>query len=505
MKKKLISIVSLACASALAVSLVGCGKDDDGQKNPVATSYVSLDINPSIELILDGDDNVMSVRGTNEDGQVLLYNEQGIIGEDVDDAVEKITKLAVDMGYLAEDNKVVGTSVSSNSDKNANRILTEINATVKSSANEVGLTVTTNAEGAYSLVRKYEEFKAKYPSNAEIQALTITEFKLAYSASESGEITVEAAVKLDQDKLIQMISEPHDKAEEYTTTAFAKARETAQAIYDVAVGTLEDGLYAKHYLSAQNMPNHLSTCWYGSAYQAYKSLSRGLNGTANAIKYVEDMSSYELSEEQTQSVLTALNLTAEDVDLIKNSDGKVTVESVEAYADKLFKNSESGEALTAIKQELTTALRDVEGQLAVIVKELVEEHEQEITDMLTTAEGIINLIPNIGLTDALTTFKADFSEIVGQMKTAISDGTITSYEVRDIAKVMEEKAAQMLTKIEADLSEEELASVEAEKEKLGAQLATLKATMDNAINEAETTAKARLNELKNQRLQDLPA
>ena len=91
------------------------------------------------------------------------------------------------------------------------------------------------------------------------------------------------------------------------------------------------------------------------------------------------------------------------------------------------------------------------------------------------------------------------------MKTAIEDGTITSYEVRDLAGDMEEKATEMFNKISEDLSEEEVSAINTEKEKLNTQLASLKATLDKAIDDAELQAKARLSELKTQRLQNLPA
>ena len=75
MKKKiLIAILLLAVASTC---LVACTKDEgnDAESN---RAYVSLDINPAIELIADGDNVVTNARGENEDGLVLLYNETGM-------------------------------------------------------------------------------------------------------------------------------------------------------------------------------------------------------------------------------------------------------------------------------------------------------------------------------------------------------------------------------------------------------------------------------------------
>ena len=67
MKRKILATVIILCmAFAACFALVACAPDE--QK---AASFVSLDINPSIELTLDSHDKVLSVRGANEDGQVL--------------------------------------------------------------------------------------------------------------------------------------------------------------------------------------------------------------------------------------------------------------------------------------------------------------------------------------------------------------------------------------------------------------------------------------------------
>lgn len=48
MKKKIMAVSAIACAGVMSLSLAACGGGE-----PEAASYVSLDINPSIELTLD--------------------------------------------------------------------------------------------------------------------------------------------------------------------------------------------------------------------------------------------------------------------------------------------------------------------------------------------------------------------------------------------------------------------------------------------------------------------
>ena len=90
MKKIAILLTLVLCVTLLTVSLAACNKDD-GEDLTDATAFVTVDINPSVELTLNAEGKVLSAYGANEDGKVLLYGEAGIVGESVDKAVENIT------------------------------------------------------------------------------------------------------------------------------------------------------------------------------------------------------------------------------------------------------------------------------------------------------------------------------------------------------------------------------------------------------------------------------
>lgn len=139
MSKKLFSTFLVAfIVLVLSFSLIACtptndesSNDDNTNQNQQQTntnppttpqveeacSFVSLDINPEISLTIDENELVVSVYGENEDGQVLLYEESAnIVGKDIESAIDKIVSLAIEYGYLDEENKVVGTTVSSADD-----------------------------------------------------------------------------------------------------------------------------------------------------------------------------------------------------------------------------------------------------------------------------------------------------------------------------------------------------------------------------------------------------
>ena len=63
MKQKIAIILCLALVLVLGLTLVACNKDSE--KEATAQSFVSLDINPEINLTLDKNNKVISVSGAN--------------------------------------------------------------------------------------------------------------------------------------------------------------------------------------------------------------------------------------------------------------------------------------------------------------------------------------------------------------------------------------------------------------------------------------------------------
>ena len=71
--KKLLSI-------GLTLASLACLASCDITKNASDKSFVSLDINPSVELVVE-DGKVTNVYATNDDAKVLIYDEE-LVGKD---------------------------------------------------------------------------------------------------------------------------------------------------------------------------------------------------------------------------------------------------------------------------------------------------------------------------------------------------------------------------------------------------------------------------------------
>ncbi len=512
--KSVLSMVMALTMSASVALFAGCnfgqgGNSSSGNGNGgdvKATSYVNLDINPDIELTVDAENKVVSVHGGNEDGLVLLYEEEGIVGANVEVAIEKIIDLAVDMGYLDEENKVVGTSVVSSSATDESALLSKVNAEITATAKDLGLTVTTDAEGAYSLLRDLAELKAAYPNNTAIQNVSVSKFQLAVSAAETGEVTVEAAVEMDTDELVELVSNAHEKIEKFATEAFREAKTLANATYDKALGMAKASVYMQYATmkKAALMP-------YGAAYFMYKASECGFEAIADSLMYAEKLHNYELSETQVELIMEALGLKTEALsfaeveenkELLKNSDGKITVASVEAYADKVFKNTAAGAKLEEMKAALDEALTSAETLLQTEVAKAKEVYGPQIEAIIQSAEAgltSLKLMPSIAMPEAIKTAVADFEKVAADVRTAINEDTFDEAQLRALAKEMKEKAEPLLTEAQSLLSDEEKAEVEAEVAKIVESFETQRKAMNDKIDQAEAQAKARLEALKNAR------
>jgi len=499
--KKFCAVALSAFMAGSICSLAACdvGKNEGDTKDRLA--YVSLDINPAVELIVDKDNKVVSVRGENEDGQVLLYEETGIEGEEIDKAIEKITDLAVEYGYLDEENKVVDTIVSSGDDDFATEILSKVNTTVTATASNLGLSVSTDGEGAYSLLRKMDEIKKQFPNNQAIQKMSVQKFKLALSVSETGELSLDAAVALDDAQLIEMLKEASPNIEAFATEAYLEAKAKALAVYDQVVQLAGYGVYTQYYLG--NMTSHLLTAHLGGVYQMYASAATGFGTICDVAELVSRADTYPLDTAQVEAVATALGM--ESAEALKNRDGEITVQSIEAYADKLFKNTPASETLEQTKAALTEALSQAESVLQEKANELSEEYKPQIEaalnnarNILATVEGMFQMMPD-AVKKAMETYTKDLKDILAQIDSILSGEKIELDELRASADRLEEKAKEYYDKIKADLTEEEWAELEAKRDAEIAKYSAQKQELDKTLDEAAKAAKQYLSEQKEAR------
>ena len=191
--------------------------------------------------------------------------------------------------------------------------------------------------------------------------------------------------------------------------------------------------------------------------------------------------------------------------MLFRSKGEITIDSIEAYVDKLFKNTPASEALEQMKEDLTEALSQAESIVKDKVNEITAEYKPQIESAMTSARQILATVENMMnnlpeqikavMDDATSNLEAILAEIDG-----ILDGDkIELSELRSFANRLDERATEYLNKIKADLSDEELAELEKRKEAVIAKMSDQKQVLEKALNDAEKIAKDYLSKLKEAR------
>ena len=99
--KKIFScLAALVMIFSFGSVLFACGEDPDDPE--VKTSKVmNLNLNPSIELVLDKNNNVVSVSANNDEGNFIIAQAE-FVSLSADKAVEKFLELTKDNGFLVE-------------------------------------------------------------------------------------------------------------------------------------------------------------------------------------------------------------------------------------------------------------------------------------------------------------------------------------------------------------------------------------------------------------------
>ena len=179
------SVRSIAAAAA-AVIVIGGGSGIYTYENVMACSYVSLDVNPSLELVLNRQNRVIRVNACDDEAESVVeaIKEQNIKNMKVDDALETAYDVLKENGYIAEDNvNYILFNVSSD-ESSRKEILTEKIETLIGEKEET-LAITTKSSlddrekarelgisaGKYHEIRMIEE--KENPDSVNMDAQTV--------------------------------------------------------------------------------------------------------------------------------------------------------------------------------------------------------------------------------------------------------------------------------------------------------------------------------------------
>lgn len=197
MLKKLSSLV----LGLVAVLTLAACTDEMGT---VSGYYVAVDINPSIEFIVDEDENVESFIFLNEDAAILCA-ELDFTGMNIDDAIELFVQTATEAGYIdpeGEDNAVLITVLGEEDEEpNMEQVRERLQKRILShfARNYINGVVLTDDFSQEDLV-----------AEAESLGVSPGKLKLAYAAQYSDEtLLLEDLLEMPVKDLMAMVRELH--------------------------------------------------------------------------------------------------------------------------------------------------------------------------------------------------------------------------------------------------------------------------------------------------------
>lgn len=101
-------------------------------------SYVSIDVNPSIEFSLNRFDKVLSIKAVNDDGQEILehidLNE--LKNDDINEAVKEVVKEIKDSGFFSGEESGLVVAASSKTEEKTNALKNKVKTTVEDEIND---------------------------------------------------------------------------------------------------------------------------------------------------------------------------------------------------------------------------------------------------------------------------------------------------------------------------------------------------------------------------------
>ena len=359
MKIKCLSLALCLCLLiGMALPLASCKKSEPTPPEGTYTR-MTVDINPSVEFMVDDQNKVVSVTALNDDGSILIAGE-AFVGKTPEEATRMVVSLATDAGYLVKG---------------------EIHVENTDESQKVEISVSGNSDYAKELAKNVKSDVEKYLKDNKITA-TVESVK-AKTLDEMRKVVIEDGL-FTEDEVKNM-------TEEQLYKALAAGRiETAQLL----TSEMREAYYrAKDYkisfVEKQATADIISGM--GATYKVLMSgYSTALAAYSTSIDTLDDLR-YSLlvdPESAYQKALASLRDAKED--LLKEKklifsvkDGDKTYAEIsasfklseETYNKALKAVEDAGAAANKAMETAIAALREIEAQLKALEEKLRENED----------------------------------------------------------------------------------------------------------------------------------
>lgn len=390
MKKSIISIILLLIVALSAVLFTSCSTIVTPEEGCV--TRMTVDINPSVEFMIDDQNKVVSVTALNDDASILIVGE-AFVGKTPEQAVEMMITLASDTGYLIKGSaeateNTVKISVSGVSEY-AEKLKTDI--TKKA-------TDTLNVLDINGKVEKVEALKAEALRKIALSTSLYTEEEIG-AMDEAQLYKVIAAGRIETALLFtEEMRTAYYCAKDYKIS-FAKREETAKIIEGLG------GIYS------------LTNSAYQAALSAYSKAITELDNFRYDMLVSPD-SDYQKSltklREAKVELLKQRSFTASlDINGEEYASATVTLKATEENYNKLLSAYEKvGTDLNTSIESFITKLRAAEEKLAELENTIFDDNiEEKLTEKASEIEAALNAKKDGFFAEFENAHKADIESI----------------------------------------------------------------------------------------------
>ena len=456
-----------SCAASLpAPQLTGeySQKEETERKE---AAFITIDINPSIELTVDKNHTVTSVGAANADAEVMLWDETELVGSDLNTALAQITALAVEMGYLTEDNADISVTVTTETGETEDALLASIDEALVENIKESG--IEARVEEAVDLVMSKELERVKKENEGKPgydDTLTLSRFRLVQSALRADrELTMDEAVLMTNDKLTETVKNAQKVADAKLGEVYEAASSEAQFVYENAKQTMLDSAYTAVYTSRRNLSALLAN--YGAAYSGYRLAYRTIEHYANTLKKMIDNPTF-----TSDDVFALANALGIDTSLeaeydafkaeITDENGEITKDSVNAYVNRVYKNMDEAD-----RAKLDAAY-----------------------------DSVLDIFDRMGLEASVVTDEGKLLIQTAMFGLGLSFSVETYEDIPALLDAIQKKIDDIYAKMEADMTENEKAKVIDLQEDMSAKIAEYEKAYQESLAKAKSEAEAYMNSAK---------
>ncbi len=362
MKKRLLALLLSAVMLLPMTLLTSCGSE----KAPEGTvTRMTVDINPSVEFMIDDQNKVVSVTALNDDGSILIAGE-AFIGKTPEEATALFVTLAGETGYLVKGNVEAGEnevkiSVSGNTEY-AEKLMADVEAKAQETLKKLDI------EGK---VARVEAMKLEKLRELALETTLFTEEEVAAMSEEQLYAAIAAGRAETALLITDELREAYRSAKE-SKISFARSEATAAVIdamggvyqlvyvgYKTAVDTYSAAITALDDFRYESLVSP------DSEYQ--KTLTKLRESKTELLQQRNYVARLEVNGEEYASATLTLQLSEENYENM--------LEAYEAMGDKL------NEALTKLVEKLReseTFLRSLEDKFSDDIKAELQAKADEL-------------------------------------------------------------------------------------------------------------------------------